>query len=110
MAEVDPFDDSIVRYVIERHRYDPETKHFRWFYESAYDNKREFKKQLQEAFDALEIRRVNGNAHIKEELAGVTLEIGHFANAKLRRELRQRQGAYREVSPRTFKLFKKRWL
>ena len=35
MALVDPCDDSIVRYVIRRHLYDPETKHFRWFYESA---------------------------------------------------------------------------
>lgn len=27
MTEVDPYDDSIVRYVIRRHQYDPETKH-----------------------------------------------------------------------------------
>jgi len=46
MAEVDPFDDSKVRYVIRRHRFDPETNHFRWFYEKAYDNKREYEKSF----------------------------------------------------------------
>ena len=47
MTLVDPYDDSIVRYVIRRHQYDPETNHFRWFYESAFDNKREYRRKLQ---------------------------------------------------------------
>ena len=56
MTLVDPYDDSIVRYVIRRHQYDPETNHFRWFYESAFDNKREYRRKLQEVFDELGAR------------------------------------------------------
>ena len=56
MAKVDPYDDSVFRYVIMRHQFDPKTNHFRWFYESAYDSKWEYGKRLQEAFElAIEV-------------------------------------------------------
>ena len=47
MTEDDPYDEAIVRQVIRRHQYEPETKQFRWFYKSAYDNKRQYEKRLQ---------------------------------------------------------------
>lgn len=105
MTEVDPYDDSIVRYVIRRHQYDPKTNHFRWFYESAYDSKREYEKRLQEAFDELASRRANGLAHNKEQLGGRRLESGYFANSKLRRNRRLLQGAFRPANWKTRILF-----
>ena len=78
MTLVDPYDDSIVRYVIRRRQYDPETNHFRWFYESAFDNKREYRRKLQEVFDELGARQAKGEAHRKEQLAGGVLQIGNF--------------------------------
>lgn len=65
MAEVDPFDDSIIRYAIRRHVYDPETNHFKWSYEKAYSKRREYERNLQEAFDELSARQVNGEADRK---------------------------------------------
>ena len=101
MTEVDPYDDSKVRYVIRRHQYDPETKHFRWFYESAYDNKRQYGKRLQDAFDELAMRRLNGGVHIKEQVSGQKLEVGYFSNSKSRRERQFLQGAYRPANWKT---------
>jgi hypothetical protein len=98
MAEVDPFNDEIVRYVIKRHKYDPETKHFRWFYEIAYDNKREYERKFDELGDELEARKLSAQAHFKEEVSGQRLEVGYFQNSQTRRRDQQEQGAYREVN------------
>ena len=86
MAEVDPYDDSIFRYAIKRHRFDSETNHFRWVYEAAFNNKREYEKKLEKAFNELEARHLKGEAHFKEQLAGEELKIGYFKNSKIRRQ------------------------
>ena len=101
MAEVDPFNDEIVRYVIRRHKYDPETNHFRWFYEIAFDNKREFERKFDELGDELEVRQLSGEAHVKEEISGFRLEVGYFQNSQARRWAQQEQGAYRVLNWRT---------
>jgi hypothetical protein len=108
MAEVDPFDDSVVRYVIKRHKYDPKTKHYRWFYQCAYDNETEYRKAFNEIGDALEELRLRGEVQHKDQIAGVRLEIGYFTNSKRRREARDIQGAYREVPVRSIKFFVRR--
>lgn len=100
MAEVDPYNDSILRYAIKRHRFDSETNHFRWIYEVAFDNKKEHKRKLQEAFKELEARHEKGEAHFKEQLAGEELQIGYFKNSKLRRQGRYEEGRFHEVTPR----------
>ena len=105
MTQIDPFDDSVLRYVIRRHQYDPETKHFRWFYESAFDNKREFKKKLQEAFDELGARQEKGQAHLKEQLTGEVLHIGNFRNSKSNRQERAEEGRMYLASPRNRVIF-----
>lgn len=114
MTEVDCYDDSIVRYVIRRHQYDPETRHFRWLYESAYDNKKEYTKRLQEAFDELHHRQMKNEAHLKEQVSGSVLEVGYFSDSKSRRERHFAQGAYRPVNWKTRFLFRylsiKPWL
>jgi hypothetical protein len=98
MAEVDPFNDEIVRYVIKRHKYDPETNHFRWFYEIAYDNKREYERKFHELSDELKARQLRGEAHFKESVSLRVLEVGYFQNSQARRWARQEQGAYRVVN------------
>jgi len=101
MAEVNPFNDEIVRHVIRRHKYDPETNHFRWFYEIAYDNKREFERKFDELGEELEVRQLSGEAHFKEEISGIRLEAGYFQNSQARRWARQEEGAYRVLNWRT---------
>jgi hypothetical protein len=101
MAEVDPLNDEIVRYVIRRHKYDPETNHFRWFYEIAYDKKREYQRKFNELGDELEVRQLSGEAHVKEEISGFRLEAGSFQNSQARRWAQQEQGAYRALNWRT---------
>ena len=75
----------------------PVTKHFRWIYESAYDNKREFKKRFEQVSNDLEARQLSGLAHSKENVSGKRLEVGYFQNSQVRREARHAQGAYREL-------------
>ena len=105
MTQIDPFDDSVLRYVIRRHQYDPKTKHFHWFYESAFDNKREFTKKLQEAFDELGARQEKGQAHLKEQLTGEVLQIGNFRNSKSNRQEREEEGRMYLASPRNRVIF-----
>lgn len=105
MAEVDPYDDSILRYAIKRHRFDSETNHFRWVYEAAFNNKREYEKKLEEAFNELEDRHVKGEAPFKEQLAGEELKIGYFKNSKIRRQERQEEGRLHAVTPRNKVIF-----
>ena len=100
MAEVDPLDDSIVRYVIRRHSYDPATRHFKWFDERAFDNKKEFEASLQEAGFELERRQVKGQAHHKEQIMGQVLAINYLVESKSRRKMRKAEGAF---VPATFK-------
>ena len=108
MAEVDLFDDSIVRYVIKRHKYDSENKHYRWFYQCAYDNEAEYRKAFNEIGEALEELRLRGEVQNKDQIAGVRLEIDYFTNSKPRREALEIQGAYREVPGRSRKFFVRR--
>jgi hypothetical protein len=101
VAEIDPFDDTKVRYVIRRHQFDPNTNHFRWFFEKAYDNKREYEKKLSEAFEELEVRRLVSDVDSKEQLTGIRLEIGHFSSSASRRANRIEQGAFHPVTWKT---------
>jgi len=101
VAEIDPFDDSKVRYVIRRHQFDPNTNHFRWLFEKAYDNRREYEKKLSEAFEELDVRRLVSDVDPKEQLKGERLKIGHFSSSASRRARRLEQGAFRPVTWRT---------
>ena len=105
MAEVDPYDDSIIRYAIKRHAFDPETNHFRWIYETAFDNKKEYEKKLQEAFDELGARREKDQAHLIEQVTGQVLELGYFGNSKSRRQERKEEGRFYIASPRNRTIF-----
>ena len=74
MAEVDIGNDSIKRFAVFRHRFDPVTNHFRWFGEIAFNNQREFNKYFEAVCAELEARRAANEAHFKEQFAGRILE------------------------------------
>ena len=98
MTEVDPLDDSITRYVIRRHRFDPATNHFRWFNESAFDNKTEFEARLQQAFEELAARSLHGNVEEKEQISGQKLSVNYLSESSARRKQRKIDGAYLPVN------------
>lgn len=75
MAEVDINDISIRRFIIKRHRFDPETNHFRWIPEIAFDRKREWTRHLNKSFKELRERKQLGAAHYKEHVAGYVLDV-----------------------------------
>ena len=47
MAEVDPDDDAITRYVVRHYRFDPERHERRHVVVAAYDNEREMRRQIE---------------------------------------------------------------
>lgn len=74
MAEVDLNDETIMRFAVFHHRFDPITNHFRWFGEIAFDNELEFKKYFEAACAKLDARLATSEAHFKEQFAGRILE------------------------------------
>jgi hypothetical protein len=52
------------------HRYDDETRHFRYMPVAAYTTEREFNKRWDLEHELLEARRARGEAHRKENLVG----------------------------------------
>jgi hypothetical protein len=94
VPQIDPLDDSRVRYVIQRHTFDNQVKFFRWINERAFDNKKEFEIELEEAFRELHMRRQRGEADAKEQVSGMKLGINHFANSSQKRIARQELATY----------------
>jgi hypothetical protein len=90
MAEVDINDILITRFIITRHRFDPETNHFRWMPEVAFDRKREWTRYLNKSNKELEKRRQHGAAHHKEHITGYVLDVDNIKNNDLLLGPRQR--------------------
>lgn len=89
MAEVDINDDSIKRFAIFHHRFDPETNHFKWVGIKAFDKKREWKKYLTKAGAELALKRASNEVSMKEHISGRILEAGSIKNNKAIRKLRR---------------------
>ncbi len=70
MAKASINDETITRYAVRHHRFDPETNHFRWFTLDVFDNKEEFKALFEEESQKLELRRETEDVHFKEQIAG----------------------------------------
>ena len=83
MAEVDINDISVRRFIITRHRFDPETNHFRWMPEIAFNRKREWRKHLNKSLKELEKRRQQGMAHLKEQVTGYELDVDNIKSNDL---------------------------
>ena len=83
MAEVDINDISVRRFIITRHRFDPETNHFRWMPEIAFNRKRVWRKHLNKSLKELEKRRQQGMAHLKEQVTGYELDVDNIKSNDL---------------------------
>ncbi len=70
MAEIDPVNETVTSYLVRHHKFDPETNHFRWFVFKAFDNELEMTLLLETLWKDLESRRLKGESHPKEQIAG----------------------------------------
>jgi hypothetical protein len=69
MAEVDPEDDAIDRYVVRHYRFDPERRERRHVLDAAYDNDREMRRHLERIASELARRRAAGERVDRREHA-----------------------------------------
>ncbi|TSA20054.1 MAG: hypothetical protein D4R69_05855 [Actinomycetales bacterium] len=76
MSEVNINDSSIKRFVITCHKFDPETNHFRWMPEIAFDQKRDWNRYWDRWVADLELRSQMGTSHSKEAISGYILDVG----------------------------------
>lgn len=78
MSRVDPDDDSIRRFVVYHHRYDPDRHERRHVVVAAFDNKGEWNACMAETQAELRRRRAKGEAvEPYEGVSGVVLEPGY---------------------------------
>jgi hypothetical protein len=76
VAQVDPEDDSIRRFVIYRYAYDPERRERRHQLVAAYDNVAEFERELDRAHKTLT------GLDRREHWTGTVKEPGHDRRAR----------------------------
>src|ERR1700678_1601315 len=82
MAEVDPDDDSITRFIVRHYRYDPERHERRHVIVAAFDNEAQFKARMQEVADEIRRRRETGeDVDRREHASGSIFEPGHQRRA-----------------------------
>lgn len=85
MPQVDPDDDSLLRYVLHHYRYDPHRNERRNVVVAAYDNEAEFMERLEVTSRELRDRKERGEAESVERLSGVVLEPGHARRVRQQR-------------------------
>jgi hypothetical protein len=79
MAQVDPEDDSIRRFIVRHYRYDPQRHERRHVVGAAFDNEAEYETRLQQ--EAAEIRRRRDNGEDldqAERASGSISESGYL--------------------------------
>ena len=77
MAQVDPEDDDVRRFVVRHYRYDPERRQRRHVVVAAFDDEGEFERDLEARSAALRARREGGEAvDEREHISGVIQEPG----------------------------------
>ena len=79
MAQVDPGDDTIERFIVRHYRYDPERRERRHVLVAAFDNEPEFNACLESVRAGIESRRDRGEpADPREHASGVVHEPGYL--------------------------------
>ncbi|HZZ54659.1 MAG TPA: hypothetical protein VFE26_10295 [Trebonia sp.] len=73
MAQVDPEDDSIQRFIVRHYRYDPERRERRHVVVAAFDNEPEFQACIREVEAEIRHRRENGEVVDRREHASGTI-------------------------------------
>ena len=82
MAEVDPKDDTIRRFVVSHYRYDPSRRERRHVVVAAFDNEREFLARFEQIRAEIEQRRQRGEeVDAREHASGVVYEPGYLRRA-----------------------------
>lgn len=77
MAQVDPDDDCIERWVIWHFRYDPSRRERRNVVVAAFDNEREWRELLNSLTEALIQAKAGGAAEAAEHLGGAVKPPGY---------------------------------
>lgn len=78
MAEVDPGDDAIRRFVVSHYRYDAERNERRNVVMAAFDNEAEYLRRIDGLAADLKERRLSEDPpDPRERISGVVLEPGH---------------------------------
>ena len=82
MAEVDPKDDTIRRFVVRHYRYDPSRRERRHVVVAAFDNERQFLAGIEQIRGEIERRRQRGeDVDPREHASGVVYEPGYLRRA-----------------------------
>ena len=96
MGRVDANDDTITRYVVRHHRYDPGRREWRQVVEAAFDNEEEYLTYVNSADSALTSCQAAGEASLRESYGGVVKQPGDDARARaVRLEIRRSEAANR---------------
>ena len=86
MAQVDPDDDDIDRWVVRRYTYDPRRHERRHQVVAAFDNESQFLALLAQLREQLQQRRDTGeDVDVQEHYSGVHLEPGYRQRQQNRR-------------------------
>jgi hypothetical protein len=82
MAQVDPENDNIQRFIVRHYRYDPERHERRHVVVAAFDNEPEFQARMQEVGAEIRRRREHeANVDRREHASGAIYEPGHLRRA-----------------------------
>ena len=82
MAEVDPNDDTIRRFVVRHYRYDPLRRERRHVVVAAFDNEQQFLAAIEQIRADIEQRRQRGeDVDAREHASGLVYEPGYLRRA-----------------------------
>ena len=84
-VQVDPQDDSTIRWVVRWYRFDPERNERRHVPVAAYTEEAEFNQALRELSKDLERRKSLGLSEDVEHVSGVLLERGYLERVRQNR-------------------------
>ena len=76
MGHVDPDDDTILRFVLQHYRFDPERHERRLIVVAAFDNEDEFLAAAESLGDEVRSQKERGVGDQREWVSGVVLEPG----------------------------------
>jgi hypothetical protein len=85
VAEIDPYDDQIDRWIVWHYRFDPARRQRRNVTVAAYDNVSEFEKCIDAHRHRLLAQQASGEAEAVETIGGGYKPAGHQARMTARR-------------------------
>ena len=89
MPEIDPLDDSCLRYVVMHYAFDEQSHERTGRAVVAFDNEAEYREYATAATDDLERRQQAGLADSKEKITGVQWPAGYHAQGQSKRLARR---------------------